>query len=99
MRVDKLALPYAREMARHLPRADKQITAAQSRFLDACRGGNAGEVGVEALRAFTVQLGFNNVLDAFHVVNQAETPIRFFAVTRRGRSKGIVLTVPRVDGK
>ena len=39
----------------------------------------------------TVRLGFVNVIDAFHVVNQGDTPVRFFNDDRKSRG-GITLT-------
>ena len=39
----------------------------------------------------TSKLGFQNVIDAFHNVNNAEVPHRFFADERNGRNKGICI--------
>jgi 5-methylcytosine-specific restriction endonuclease McrA len=39
----------------------------------------------------TVRLGFLNVIDAFHIVNQGDTPVRFFNDERKTRG-GITLT-------
>jgi len=39
----------------------------------------------------TVRRGFVNVIDAFHVVNQGDTPVRFFNDDRKARG-GITLT-------
>src|SRR5262245_61395209 len=63
-----LALPFARHIASHLKQADKQATSRSSQFLDACRRFNRGELSHEGLADVTVRLGFNNVIDAFHVV-------------------------------
>ena len=54
---------------------DKQITSASSKFLDGCRDFNAKQINQDALIDLTVQLGFNNVLDAFHNVHNAERPV------------------------
>ncbi len=40
----------------------------------------------------TVKLGFNNVLDAFHIVNRQEVDKRFFVDERHSSTKGIRLT-------
>lgn len=40
----------------------------------------------------TVRLGFNYVLDAFHVVNRADVPVRFFVDERKSRRPSIRLT-------
>lgn len=68
--LDDLALPFANRVARHLRTNDKQGTFQRSRFIDACREFNRRELDSEGLRSRTVQLGFNNVIDAFHVVDK-----------------------------
>ena len=62
-----LAVPCAAALCRHLKLEDKQTTSAQSRFLDACRSRNRGELDEAKLIETTVRLGFPNVIDAFHV--------------------------------
>ena len=89
--VDELAIPFARRVADHLRTHDKQGTFEGSRFLDACRSFNAGEIDEDGLRGKTIQLGFTNVIDAFHVVDKGEVAERFFVDERRTR-KGIRLT-------
>ena len=42
--LDELALPFASRVAEHLRTHDKQGTFQQSRFLDACRAFNSGEL-------------------------------------------------------
>lgn len=91
--LDELAVPFATQVASHLKANDKQGTFQRSKFLDACRGYNRGEVSADALREQTVQLGFNNVIDAFHVVDQSEVATRFFTDERR-TGGGIRLTEP-----
>lgn len=90
--LDELAVPFARHVCEHLKLSDKQGTSAQSRFLDACRAYNRGELTQTQLVEQTARLGFNNVIDAFHVVNQGEVPVRFFTDERRQSAKGIRLT-------
>ena len=87
--LDDLALPFATRVAEHLRTHDKQGTFQSSRFLDACREYNRGEVDADGLRARTVRLGFNNVIDAFHVVDETEVGRRFF-VDERKAGGGIV---------
>ena len=89
--LDALALPFASRVAEHLRTHDKQGTFQQSRFLDACRAFNSGELDADGLRGKTVQLGFANVIDAFHIVDKTEVPQRFFVDERRSGS-GIRLT-------
>jgi hypothetical protein len=83
VRLEDLALPYARRICAHLAQADRQATSPSSRFLAACRSFNHGETTEDQLCAATVRLGFNNVIDAFHVVNGADVPVRFFVDERR----------------
>ena len=88
----ELAVPFARHLCEHLELSDKQGTFGQSRFLDACRAYNRGELTQTQLVEQTARLGFNNVIDAFHVVNQGEVPVRFFTDERRQSARGIRLT-------
>jgi hypothetical protein len=81
--LEDLALPFARRICAHLQQADRQATSPSSRFLETCRSFNRGETSEDQLRAATVRLGFNNVIDAFHVVNGADVPVRFFADERQ----------------
>lgn len=73
-----LAVPFSQAICEHLKLNDKQATSGSSRFLDACRAFNRGEITREALTTKTIQLGFNNVIDAFHVVAGGEVGVRFF---------------------
>jgi len=92
VKLEELAEPFSHHLTEHLRLCDKQITSPSSRFLDKCRQFNAGKVTKDELINTTVKLGFNNVLDAFHNVNKAELPMRFFTDERRGAKKGIGLT-------
>jgi hypothetical protein len=90
--LDELAVPFARSLCEHLQQADKQTTSNESRFLDACRAFTRGGLTETELIARTTRLGFNNVIDAFHIVNQGEVPVRFFIDERQQATKGIRLT-------
>jgi hypothetical protein len=89
--LEDLAVPYANHIIEHLKVASKQGTSRSSRFLDACKGYNSGQITHEELVGMTTKLGFANVIDAFHVVNRGEIPTRFFQDDRKAR-KGITLT-------
>jgi hypothetical protein len=89
--LEELASPFARHLCDHLLGAEKQGTFKQSRFLNACRRANAGELNQQGLAEETVRLGFNNVIEAFHVIGRDEVPTRFFADERR-RNRGIRIT-------
>jgi hypothetical protein len=86
-----IAPPFAKAVAAHLAHHDRQGTSGRSRFLDACRQFNRGEIPEAELFTRTVELGFANVIDAFHKVNRGEVKKRFFSDERRTRG-GIELT-------
>src|SRR5262249_42892566 len=91
IKLDDLAVPFARNICEHLQKAPKQGTSQSSRFLEGCRKRNSGEIDEQELRSITGALGFNNVIDAFHRLGPAEIPKKFF-VDERGTNKGIRLT-------
>ena len=90
--LEELAVPYARFMCEHLRDADKQATSATSLFLQACRAFNRDEVDHAALIETTERLGFQNVIDAFHVIGRGPVPTRFFVDERKSSVAGIRLT-------
>lgn len=79
----ELAEPFSRHIVSHLASAPIQATASSSRFLDTCRAFQEGKISRTQLIEQTAKLGFNNVIDAFHVVNRGEIPVRFFVDERR----------------
>lgn len=89
--LDTLAVPFAKHIATHLVICDKQGTSENSKFLNGCRDFNANKINHAQLVNLTVQLGFNNVIDAFHNVHNEEIPTRFFVDERKTKG-GIVLT-------
>lgn len=89
--LEELAIPFAQRVATHLQTHGKQGTFVRSKFLDTCRAFNRGEIDEDVLRERTVRLGFNNVIDAFHVVDEAQLATRFFTDERRAGG-GIRLT-------
>ncbi len=90
--LDVLAVPYVYHIAEHLKRNDKQITSSSSTFIEACRQWNKQMMSQEEVVSTAVRYGFNNVLDAFHIVNQNEIDVRFFEVQKQRKTKGIILT-------
>jgi hypothetical protein len=89
--LEDLAEPFSRHIVEHLGAAPKQATSASSRFLEACREFARGKLGKDELIGRTAKLGFNNVINAFHIVNRGEIPIRFFLDDRQNGG-GIRLT-------
>lgn len=89
--LEKLALPFAKHICEHLLICNKQGTSKNSAFLNACRDFNADKITHSQLVEQTVQLGFSNVIDAFHNVHQSNVPTRFY-IDERAKRGGIVLT-------
>lgn len=89
--MEQLAEPFSRHLCKHLQHSPKQITSKSSAFLSACISYNNGDLSHEKLIGQTVKLGFNNVIDAFHVVNSGEINQRFF-IDERKSNKGIRIT-------
>lgn len=89
---EELAVPFAKHICSHLQQVDKQGTSSSSQFLDACRDYNEQKISYDKLISTTAQLGFNNVLDAFHVVNNESLPLAYFKKLGKSNSSGIILT-------
>jgi 5-methylcytosine-specific restriction endonuclease McrA len=87
-----LAVPFSREVCAHLEQVDTQSTSSGSRFLDACRHFNAGAITNTELVESTALLGFNNVIDAFHIVDRSDVGTRFFVDERQQSTRGIRFT-------
>ncbi len=92
VRLEELAAPFARNICEHLKNVDKQTTSRSSRFLDACRSFNRGDLAEDRLIETTTQLGFNNVINAFHIVGSGPVPVTFFEDERNTKGGGIRLT-------
>ena len=90
--LEELAVPFSRHICEHIATAPRQATSQQSRFLQACKDFNAGKVTYQKLIDITVSLGFNNVVDAFHIVNNGAVPVEFYKKDYQPRSKKIILT-------
>ncbi|WP_238457936.1 HNH endonuclease domain-containing protein [Alkalihalobacterium alkalinitrilicum] len=90
--LEELSEPFSKKIIEHLKQNDKQITSKSSTFLNACRDAINNEISRDELISTTKKYGFNNVLDAFHIVNQNEISVKFFEKETRGRTKGIVIT-------
>ena len=86
-----IAPKFSQNICDHLKQEDKQSTSKSSKFLDSCRNFNSEKISQEKLVLDTVKNGFNNVIDAFHIVNQDEVGVRFFEDNRKSRG-GITLT-------
>ena len=89
--LEELASPFAKHICEHLRHSPKQATSPSSKFLENCKRFISGEISQEQIDQITAKLGFINVIDAFHIVNQDELPTRFF-IDERKELKGIRLT-------
>jgi hypothetical protein len=76
--MEELAVPFSQDLCAHIKEVDTQSTSAGSRILDACRHFNAGRITKDELISNTALLGFNNVIDAFHVVGSGDVSTRFY---------------------
>jgi hypothetical protein len=90
--IEELAEPYSKYLIEHIRSNDKQGTFSSSKFLDACRAYDKGQISKDELVSKTVSLGFNNVIDAFNIVGQGEVLKRFF-IDDRKNGKGITIAV------
>ena len=90
--LEELAVPFSRNLKEHLALCPTQTTSKTSRFLDACRKSNEGLLDEASLVETTVRLGFNNVIDAFHVIGPSEIDTKFFIDERSTSTNGIRLT-------
>lgn len=90
LKLEELAPFYAKHLARHLSISPKQGTSRSSQFLDACRAFNQDE-DQDKLVTATLRGGFNNVIDAFHVVGSGLLERPFF-IDERGANSGLRIT-------
>ena len=88
--LEELVEPFSRNLCSHLAAAPKQATSPSSKFLNTCKSFNEGEISGSQLIEATSKLGFVNVIDAFHTVNQGEIEKKFF-LDERKTNKGIRL--------
>jgi hypothetical protein len=91
VKMEQLAEPFSRHLCEHLKLEPKQATSKSSTFLSTCNDFNANELSQDELIKQTVKLGFANVIDAFHIVNNGEVNERFF-IDERKNNGGIRIT-------
>ncbi len=91
IKLTDLAPHFVGHIAEHLRHSPKQATSASSKFLDACKSYAIDSDDKEKLVDQTVRHGFNNVIDAFHIVGSGEVPKRFY-IDERSRNQGIRIT-------
>ena len=91
IKLEDLAISFSKHLCEHREHNDKQSTNPSSSFLDTCRKFNSNETSMDELIQTTKKLGFNDVIDAFHIVNGGEIPKRFF-IDERKENDGIRIT-------
>ena len=93
VRLEDLALPFAKPISEHLSKFGKQGTNNnQSPFINACRKFGNDEIDESALLKATLTDGFKYVIDAFHNVNGAPVPIPFYEKNFEKGNKKLILT-------
>ena len=90
LKLEDLAPAFAKQVARHLIEAPKQITTKDGKFIQACLNFN-NDHDLNKLIDTTVARGFTNVIDAFHIVGSTPVAHSFF-VDERKENKGIRIT-------
>lgn len=89
---NELAPIYVKSILEHLKGNEKQGNSNSSTFLNACRKFNAGDIKYDELISLTEKFGFNNVIDAFQIVNGGLINNKFYEKDFSGKSKRIVIT-------
>jgi len=89
--LEELAVPFSEHICSHLNENDRQGNSSSSKFLNVCRQYNNGSITQGQLIEDTAKLGFQNVIDCFHNVNNQELPVRFFMDDRKTKG-GITIT-------
>jgi hypothetical protein len=92
IRLEDLAIPYARHIIEHLKQNDKQGNSTSSKFLNGCRDFINGKINEPQLHRLTEQYGFINVVDAFHIVNGDSVPNPFYVKSSQNKNKELVIT-------
>lgn len=76
----------------HIKSSDKQGNSTTSKFLNACRNFNVGEISYDELLTVTERYGFVNVIDAFQNINGGVIPSKFYEKDFNGNSKRLIIT-------
>lgn len=90
--LEDLAPYYVKHLLDHVKNGKRQSTSSSSKFLSACSLYSEGQITYAQLIDYTTNLGFNNVIDAFHNIPGGNLATSFYEKDVQGRSAGIVLT-------
>ena len=88
----ELANPFSKHIIKHLRSNDKQGTSSSSKFLNKCREYISENIDQNELIKITENLGFVNVVDAFHTVGNGQIQTPFYHKDYNSRSKKIIIT-------
>ena len=91
--LEELAIPFSKHIWQHLITASKQTISNSSSSLYTwytCQRYNKKEISEDQLIQTTVKLRFNNIIDAFHIVNGDEIPIKFYEKEYANKGKNIL---------
>ena len=91
LKLSDIAPIFARHIVEHIKHSPKQTTSTKSTFLKSCDAFSKNEIDHKSLLESTVRLGFNNVIDAFHVVGTGEIKKKFY-FDERSSNAGIRIT-------
>ena len=90
--LEDLAEPYSKNLCQHLKKAPRQVTSKNSPFINSLKEYNEGKITHKEVVDATVSKGFNNVIDAFHIVNRSPIPVQFYQKDYGPNGKRIILT-------
>ncbi|MFC0180477.1 HNH endonuclease domain-containing protein [Thorsellia kenyensis] len=89
--LEQIALPFSVNICRHLTNFERQITAKNSKYLEACKNFNLKLIDEDELINCTLKYGFNHVFDAFHNIAGKNIENLFF-IDERKHKKSIRIT-------
>lgn len=92
IRLEDLAQPFSSHIVEHLRQNEKQGSSSSSTFLKGCQDYIDGKISDSDLHKLTVQYGFVNVVDAFHIENRDNVPNLFYQKNYTGSRKELHIT-------
>ena len=87
-----LAIPFIKYTNEHYLKGNKQITSNSSKYFDAFEKYNSQDIELDEMVKLTLNNPFKNVIDRFHNVNSSELDTKFYEITTKNNTKGIILT-------
>ncbi len=87
-----LAIPFIKYTNEHILSGNRQITSNSSKYFDAFEKYNSNSCDIDELIKLTLNNPFQNVIERFHNINGSELSKKFYDISTRSNTKGIVLT-------